>query len=639
MDNTHNNSLQSQYSESDLGDVVTTDGNGLPLSYVYSDEWDFSMERTVAFNRPCKVTFAGIPEDRRRAIQDALKSIYKENQTYSVGYLVAIRVGLARIADCLESHDWKLIDQEASYRKFKAALKNEALGRGSVENVVATVNALHDIGLISRLIHNGKSFIKKHCCPSKVNSKQSVAIPENMAKKMYKDAFEVVERYHPWRHEISQGYGLYFNELRAYKDEKGYSYNFKRNVGGKVKHGVPFDDFYLDGRTTCGSQIQTACLLVLLGFSGVRISEALSFNKSSYKEHSYGDIIVPTLTGAITKTQEGGVPKKETWVTHPIAKKALELAYDLSQFARDHYNDKYKDKPYMLGALNSSFLVLNIAHQTERIIISNFGRDLSGFLKAHNIFASEGDVVEFDLLNPEREGELKSGGFLPKLSPHDFRRTFAVFLVRNKLGNMMTLKHQYKHLNVIMTKWYANNYELVKALDLSVDSELKGLVNEANIGVTVDSLFEIYNSETLSGGKGERIAEERSKGDYAGSIYISRDEIDRQVRNGAVNVVEHPTGYCFKPDCSRICSSDRSSKTCQYEAITPDKARSRIPSRDRLIERFKALNDGRFYMANILTDMALKIEAIEQNLAAHNIEFTPFKAYIIANSIAYKELQ
>ncbi|MGP5714098.1 hypothetical protein ACTXPD_19135, partial [Vreelandella alkaliphila] len=72
---------------------------------------------------------------------------------------------------------------------------------------------------------------------------------------------------------------------------------------------------------------------------------------------------------------------------------------------------------------------------------------------------------------------------------------------------------------------------------------------------------------------------------------------------------------------------------------TPDKARSRIPSRDRLIERFKALNDGRFYMANILTDMALKIEAIEQNLAAHNIEFTPFKAYIIANSIAYKELQ
>lgn len=204
---------------------------------------------------------------------------------------------------------------------------------------------------------------------------------------------------------------------------------------------------------------------------------------------------------------------------------------------------------------------------------------------------------------------------------------------------MMTLKYQYKHLNVIMTKWYANNYELIKALDLSIDSELKDLVNEANISVTVESLYEIYNSETLSGGKGERIAEERSQGDYAGSVYMNREEIERQVRSGAVNVVEHPTGYCFKPDCTRICSSDRSSKTCQHEAITPDKARSRIPFRDRLIERFEALNDGRFYMANILTDIALKIEAIEQNLAAHNIELTPFKADLKANSIAYKELQ
>lgn len=144
-----------------------------------------------------------------------------------------------------------------------------------------------------------------------MSGKQAIAIPEDMAKKMYKEAFEIVERYHPLRHEISQGYELYFNELRAFKDDKGWSQNFRPSVGAKLKHGVPFDDFYLDANTTCGIKIQTACLIVLLGFSGVRISEALSFNKSSYKEHSYGDIIVPTLTGSITKTQEGGVPKKK----------------------------------------------------------------------------------------------------------------------------------------------------------------------------------------------------------------------------------------------------------------------------------------------------------------------------------------
>ena len=177
------------------------------------------------------------------------------------------------------------------------------------------------------------------------------------------------------------------------------------------------------------------------------------------------------------------------------------------------------------------------------------------------------------------------------------------------------------------------------ALDLSLDTELAGLVNEANISVVTDALFEIYNSETLSGGKGERILQERDQETYAGHIFTSREDIERQVRSGSVSVVEHPTGYCFKPDCRRICSSDRSSKTCQFEAITPQKARSRINYRRRLIERFNALNDGKLYMANILTDMALKIETIEQTLAAHNIEFTPFKADMKAKSMAYYEVE
>lgn len=52
-------------------------------------------------------------------------------------------------------------------------------------------------------------------------------------------------------------------------------------------------------------------------------------------------------------------------MTHPIAKKALELAYDLSQFARDHYHVKYKDQHFMLERLSSSFIVLDLARQNK----------------------------------------------------------------------------------------------------------------------------------------------------------------------------------------------------------------------------------------------------------------------------------
>ena len=376
----------------------------------------------------------------------------------------------------------------------------------------------------------------------------------------------------------------------------------------------------------------------MLGFSGVRISESLSFNKESYSEHKFADIIVPTLTGTISKTQEGGIPKRETWVTHPIAKKALELAYDLSEFARRHYKALYVDNEPILNSLDSAFLALAINYQKGNPILRNTQRKLSDFFKRNNIISNQTDVDEFNLLNPERVGKLILGGYLPKQSSHDFRRTFAVFLVRNKLGNVMTLKHQYKHLNIVMTQWYMNNYELTKALDLIMDSELQELIKEANISVTTDSLFNIYNSETLSGKEGERIIEERDKSDYAGTLYQSRSEIERQVRSGSVSVVEHPIGYCFNPACTRICSSDRSSLVCQHEVITPEKAEGRLPFRERLIKRFNALNDGRFYMASIQTDMALKIEAIETTLSLHNIKFTPFKVDIKANSIAVKEI-
>jgi len=292
----------------------------------------------------------------------------------------------------------------------------------------------------------------------------------------------------------------------------------------------------------------------------------------------------------------------------------------------------------VLANIETAFLVLGTSHQTKGIVAANHGRTIASFIDRYKILATSQDVIEFDLLNPQRKGELVLGASLPKISPHDFRRTFAVFLVRNKLGNIMALKHQYKHLNVVMTQWYVNNHELAMVLDLSLDTELKSLINEANISVTTDALFEIYNSETLSGGKGERIVRERDQEGYAGSIFISREDIEREVRSGSVSVIEHPTGYCFKPDCSRICSSDRSSKTCQFEAITPQKAKSRISYRSRLIERFNALNDGKLYMANILTDMALKIETIDQTLTAHNIEFTPFKADMKAKSMAYYEV-
>lgn len=98
------------------GDVITTDKHGMPLSYVYSTEWDFSQERALSANSPRKISFFTVPEIHRRAIQETLMVIYNNNPTLSVGGIQAVKTGLQRIVKSLGSSDWALIDNDRHFR-------------------------------------------------------------------------------------------------------------------------------------------------------------------------------------------------------------------------------------------------------------------------------------------------------------------------------------------------------------------------------------------------------------------------------------------------------------------------------------------------------------------------------------------
>ena len=121
-------------------------------------------------------------------------------------------------------------------------------------------------------------------------------------------------------------------------------------------------------------------------------------------------------------------------------------------------------------------------------------------------------------------------------------------------------------------------------------------------------------------------------------IYLSRDEIEIQVRNGVHSIVEHPTGYCFNSSCDRICNNDLSKFTCAHEATTPTKAKERIPVREQLIAKFNKLNNGQYSMIGFLGFLKLRIEAIESTFTAHDIPFIVFKGDILAKSIMVTEI-
>lgn len=616
--------------------IVTFNQDGSARSYLKDLFWDFVSDIKNGKGKVSILSFAHISEVHRYNIQHTLYLIqYKRN--LAVGTLEHTRASLQTIVECLGSSDFTLLDKDYHYRMFSENLKAKNFSDKTIQKIFGVLNNLHDIGIIERLI-NGLSFRTIHASLTK-KTEQHIAIPEQLASTLFGNAIAQIEKYHPYRHEINDVCEKVITTEHLLKN-KCTSTKYKAIKA--IKHNIP--DFTPQKSFSDVNKIQLCCYLVVLGFSGVRQGEAVSFNSESYSETIMNDgINLSLLKGEITKNNISGVARPEVWVTHPIVKLALELASDMIKYARNYYLEKIShfdidSRESALFDLKSAFLVTGVYLQRRHFISKGFNQGLTRLIKKWKLKAVEADVKEFDLINPTRKGQLKIGGYLPKLSAHDFRRTFAVFVVRNKLGNVMTIKHQYKHDNINMSQWYANGSSFAAAMDFSVDQELMQMVKESNEEISVEIYDSIFNQEeVLTGKEGERIINDRNN--YKGSIYRSKDEIRRQIKNGSLSVVEHPTGYCVNPSCDRICASNKSAVTCQFEIITLDKAKSRMDVRKRLIERFIKLNNGSNYMASILSNIYVEIKAIEITLAKHNLPFDPFLSTIQSNTMKSLSLE
>ncbi|ELI6431870.1 hypothetical protein RRM65_001608 [Aeromonas salmonicida subsp. salmonicida] len=620
--------------------VATTNTDGTPCSYVDDLTWDYHGMLSNTFGKSLKVNFGHIDMRYRHDIQHTLHAISR-GKNWSFSTLLNRRSALVHIAELIGSTDWSTINSEARYILFKRELKSKRLSNSVVVLIKITLDDMFDIGITQRLIAPNENFTKKLSSDRK--TQQNIALPEPMMNKLLSKAIDIIEAYHPYRYSISMAYEAYFTELNRRKEQGVRIHDLSAWAQKNIKHGIPFSNFCLDGHASNAIEIQTACWLVLIGFSGIRTCEGLSMNASSYDDsRSYNGNTIPLIHGEISKTQPTGKPKAETWITHPVVKLALELAYEMSMFARTHYRKKLNTLPQksscknLLHATSSAFLILSINKQSGQVINKNITQQLHRFAEKYDVRASADDILEFNTLNPTRKGQLSTGDLLPKLSNHDFRRSYAVFFMRNRFGNLMSLRAQFKHQNINMTYWYQNGASLAAYFDLHIDIELQKMIQTANQDIHEQVLYYIYNdAETLSGVEGHKIISARKmyQVDYPGQIYMTKEEIKNSLRKKNISVVEHPTGYCFNPKCDRICSSDKESEICAHEVVTPEKAREALPRHQRLVNKFRALNNSRYYMRAVLADIQTHIKSIEKTLNEHNIPFEPFTDLINASSI------
>ncbi|EPM7842853.1 hypothetical protein ACTQ7D_001762 [Vibrio fluvialis] len=630
-----------------------TDDNG--VSRVFDLEWDFH-----ALNQNKKTfSFGHINEKYRHDIQSYLYALMQWQKKSSssdshvaVSSLINYRNKLNTLATRWGKSEFSLLSSEREWKKCTRKL--EGVGCLSVcRHLASIINALNKVGLVTRYVHKREyiNWVKPDA-----GDGQAIAFPEVIYVSILKIVVEFVETYHPYRYQISEA----MEKLYTYQDEifnaelkaLGMSTLTTRQMNNLLMkvHRVTKEwpertaipNFSFNRKGNWLGRLLRMCFICLGLFSAARKEELLSMNKDSYDDSLAA---VPKISGFSTKGNKGE-KIYTTWNTAPIAKLALELAFDATQATRkyslkklddgyqngqltkDQYNAKKKD-------LESAFISPEIPYASDGLMNKTSlkytieGASDALNMKEFNITATAEDVDEFDLLNPERTGCLNVGGALPKLSPHDLRRSFVVFMVKNRLGNALTVKYQLKHRNINMSNWYANYSELARTNQMLMDTQLMSDFEEAIESSAVDAWDEIYNvSDTLSGAEGERIAQTKAERLAQGEeIVMSRSELLALVRSGDKSIVLLPTGgYCTNRNCERLCSlMDIVEAPCEHKIIT-DKAAKRLSrERDNLIASFRVINDMGDYANELILDARKKkIQSIEPTLVKHNIPFDNF---------------
>lgn len=653
IDNININHLNSMsYSDEDI--VVTRTSTGEPCSYIYDDFWVYCGEKNISVVKDYKVIFTAIKNiEHRRNIQKTVYVITSNNSDFSIGKIKTFVSHLHKIYKIIGHTDWFRLSDNAEWRKLKDGLRG-VYGCGTLEGYNSTLNKLVSSGFVDRYIEKNEI---RNLSSDFIRKQQHIAIPISFYQKVLSHCIKTIEVYHSYRNEISNVMAdAYIFKLNAEHDAnssfnevpaKNVSKSIRESATRKVKlgaaHNIP--NFNIDFTGEWIVNVLTQCIIICAFFSGARIGEILSFNKDSYNTKNTINGEISIIQGITTKGN-GGEAQITTWQCHSIVKDAIELAYDMTGFARNIYREQverlFKNNSISVDEYNRGLAMLSISFISPRVnkkcnlsyVIPAVSVKTNKLLSILDLKATLEDIEEFDLLNETRIGQLKLDSTLPKLTPHDFRRSFAVFMKRYGLGNAQTIKFQYKHENIVMSDYYSKNAELARMRDVILDEELVALMEEEGIRMGIDAYDEIFNkSNHLSGIEGERILKDKFESMKSGQrVYMSRAEINALIRNGSLSIVMLPTGgYCTNTSCERLCGIKEfvaEKSACQYQIVTDRSAKMLAKHRERLIQKFNALNNGDKVMNHILSGLKQSILIIEQTLLKHEISYEPFTAKI-----------
>ncbi|KAB0458879.1 site-specific integrase [Vibrio kanaloae] len=452
------------------------------------------------------------------------------------------------------------------WTEFENYLQTRNYSQSTIEKTFVSINSAisdaswHKLELGISPINSRKEAKRL----SNKEGQQFLVIPERLCDAIYAKAIALVDYAYPHRQLIAdtenamQANYLEGKRILDKKVKQGYTYSFL-NGDGSVdthKYAATINDISPQENKTIiallekklpdiplnnGSdfkrylgQLTIASYIVCGGFSGMRDSELDKLTPDSYYKDTFEGRDYHMLQSHTFKLGE----KRETWITASSSKKAIELMNSLTVRWRKKTN--YPDEKY-----SNSLWVSQIYRSRPPVLITDWNQRLKRFCKQFNFTVTEEDYLECLEANPRSLERIRKDVKIGKpwpMSTHQFRRTLAFYCIKNRLGTLVALKQQFKHLYLAMTEWYSNGGKLASLRNLKVDEKVQKALDEINAETTTNKIFNQWHSdENLSGSYGKTIV--KMRGDVP-TIYSSWDVIYKSVKEGKLTLHGSLHSYC-----------------------------------------------------------------------------------------------
>lgn len=235
--------------------------------------------------------------------------------------------------------------------------------------------------------------------------------------------------------------------------------------------------------------LQSACMVVILVTSGIRVSELCSLETGcAYtKEGEHGDRHY-WMRGISYKTGAGPCE----WLTAELTHRAIAVAERLAR----PLHERQKQATAALRATNPRDPdITRLSEHTTRLF-------LAVSMSKNNRIGTLSNNSVINRLN----AFAAQCGLDWHFAPHQFRRTFAVYAAHSAFGDLRYLRDHFKHWSLDMTGLYAMNREQ--------DAELYDEIGLAALSVKTDLLEHWLEPDAiLTGGAAEPIRAFRAKTD------------------------------------------------------------------------------------------------------------------------------